>query len=34
MMAMVVLAILPILILYLFGQKSLIEGVVTTGIKG
>ncbi len=34
MMAMAVLAILPILILYLFGQKSLIEGVVTTGIKG
>jgi multiple sugar transport system permease protein len=34
MMALATLSILPILILYLLGQKAFIEGVVTTGIKG
>lgn len=34
MMALATLSILPILILYLLGQKTFIEGVVTTGIKG
>lgn len=34
MMAMATLSILPILVLYLIGQKAFIEGVVTTGIKG
>lgn len=34
MMAVSMLAIVPILILYVFCQKYFIEGVVTTGIKG
>ena len=34
MMALATLSILPILILYLVGQKAFITGVVTTGIKG
>jgi raffinose/stachyose/melibiose transport system permease protein len=34
MMAMLVLAILPIVILYLFGQKYIIEGVVAGAVKG
>lgn len=34
MMAMLVLSILPIVILYLFGQKYIIEGVVAGAVKG
>ncbi len=34
MMAMLVLAILPVVVLYLFGQKYIIEGVVAGAVKG
>lgn len=33
-MAASVVVILPIIILFFFSQKSFIEGIVTTGIKG
>jgi raffinose/stachyose/melibiose transport system permease protein len=34
MMAMLVLAIIPIVIFYLFSQKYIIEGVVAGAVKG
>jgi raffinose/stachyose/melibiose transport system permease protein len=34
MMAMLVLAIIPIIIFYLFTQKYIIQGVVTGAVKG
>jgi raffinose/stachyose/melibiose transport system permease protein len=34
MMAMLVLAIIPIVIFYLFLQKYIIQGVVTGAVKG
>ena len=34
LMAGAILALLPVLILYMFGQKFFVEGVVMTGIKG
>lgn len=34
MMAMALISVLPILIIYLFTQKFLIQGVVTSGLKG
>ena len=33
-MAMLVLAIIPIIIFYLFGQKYIIEGVIAGAVKG
>lgn len=33
MMAMALIAVSPILILYLFAQKYFVQGIVTTGIK-
>jgi raffinose/stachyose/melibiose transport system permease protein len=34
MMAMLVLAIIPIVVFYLFSQKYIIEGVVAGAVKG
>ena len=34
MMAMLVLAILPIVIFYIVGQKYIIEGVLAGAVKG
>ena len=34
MMAMVVLATLPVLILYLFFQRYFVEGIAASGVKG
>ena len=34
MMAMLVLAMIPIIIFYLFGQKYIISGVVSGAVKG
>ncbi len=34
MMAMLVLAVIPIVIFYLFAQKHIIEGVVAGSVKG
>ncbi len=34
MMACIVLAILPIVVLYLLGQKHIIKGVLSGAVKG
>ena len=34
MMAMLVLAIVPVVIFYLFGQKYIIKGVAAGAVKG
>jgi len=34
LMAMSLLCVIPLIVLYLFGQKYLVEGIATTGIKG
>jgi raffinose/stachyose/melibiose transport system permease protein len=34
LMAMLVLAIVPIIIFYLIGQKSIIKGVISGAVKG
>ena len=34
LMAMLVLTILPIIIFYLIGQKSIIKGVISGAVKG
>jgi ABC-type glycerol-3-phosphate transport system permease component len=34
MMAASVFTIIPILVLYFLGQKSFIEGIATSGLKG
>lgn len=30
----IVLSILPVVIVYIFGQRALIEGIMTGGLKG
>ena len=34
MMAVTVIAVLPVLLVFLIGQKYIVEGVVMTGVKG
>ena len=34
MMAVLVLSMLPVMILYLFGQRYIIEGIVAGSVKG
>ena len=34
MMAVTVIAVIPVLVIFLVGQKYIVEGVVMTGVKG
>ena len=34
MMAVATIAVIPVLLIFIFGQRYFVEGIATTGVKG